>query len=71
MKYITILWVSILSGTIEGAGGGIAFNSAAECEAAMPEVWALTHDQYDATMTCEVTNVASGSIRPRRNPKGE
>jgi hypothetical protein len=68
MEYWTILWVTILSGQLDGTIYGIPYPSEVACaEATRPVSGTLG---YDHNLTCEVTPTPSSSIRPKRRPEG-
>lgn len=68
MEYFTVLWITILSGPLEGPTSGLIYNSLAQCEAAIAPVVGTVVDQYDYSVLCEETTKASVTIRPKRNP---
>lgn len=66
MTYWTVLWIVILGGPLDGTESGVVFKSAAECEAHRAAVADMLLDQYDFMLDCEPSDMASGSIRPKR-----
>lgn len=70
MEYWTILWVTILSGQLDGVVYGIPYASEKACIEARSEVGASL--DYDHSLSCETMpgNIASSSIRPKRRPEG-
>lgn len=68
MEYWTVMWITILSGYLEGANIVIPYPSLAACEAALNPV-SDTLD-YDHSLVCEEGDVMSASIRPKPRPEG-
>lgn len=68
MEYFTVLWITVLSGPIDGSTSGLIYESLEQCEAAKPAVVATL--AYDFTVTCEETVTPSASIRPQARPEG-
>ena len=68
MTYWTILWITILSGPIDGTVYGIPYATEEACRDAKRDV-SNTLD-YDHNLTCEATTTPSASIRPKRRPEG-
>lgn len=68
MTYWTVLWITILSGPIEGTESGVVFRSLADCKARRAAVYEIVKDQYDFIIDCDESDLASGSIRPKRRP---
>lgn len=68
MEYWTILWVTILSGPLDGTVYGIPYPTEQACSAATRTVG--DGFGYDHNMECEVTPTLSASIRPKRRPEG-
>lgn len=68
MEYWTILWVTILSGQLDGTVYGIPYDT----EAACVEASRVVSDTfpYDHSMNCETSPIPSTSIRPKRRPEG-
>lgn len=66
MTYWTILWITALSGPLDGVPMGVFYPSIESCMTAST----LLSDTlpYDHTIGCESTNVPSTSLRPRRRP---
>lgn len=67
MTYWTILWITILGGTLEGTVYGIPYPTEQACAAATRPV--SDSLGYDHSMKCEATPTPSGSIRPKRRPE--
>lgn len=66
MDYWTVLWITVLSGPLDGSTSGLIYESLEQCEAAIqPVTGTLT---YDFNVICEETIMPSASIRPQRNP---
>ena len=68
MTYWTIMWITILGTDLDAETTAIAYQSLASCEAAL-NVVSETLD-YDHSISCEETDVPSGSIRPQPRPEG-
>lgn len=68
MEYFTVLWITVLSGPLEGSTSGLIYNSLAQCEAAIAPVVSTIDGQYDYNVICEETITPSSFIRPQRNP---
>lgn len=66
MTYWTIMIITILSGSMEGAQFGIPYPSMDDCEKATTSI-SLTLS-YDHNMICEDSGLPSGSIRPKVRP---
>jgi hypothetical protein len=66
MTYYAILFITALSGPLDGHVSAVLYPSMADCEAATRAVSDTL--AYDHTITCEMTDTASGSIRPKRRP---
>ena len=63
MTYWTVLWITILSGPLDGAVTGIIYPSLEACEAATRQVSQTL--SYDHSLDCEESTTASSSIRPK------
>ena len=70
MEYITVLWITVLSGPLDGSTSGLIYNSLAECEAAIAQVISTIDGQYDFSAICEESMTLSSSIRPMPRPEG-
>jgi hypothetical protein len=70
MEYWTILWITVLSGPLDGATSGLIYENLAACEVALPTVLATIDGQYDYNVVCEETETPSASIRPMPRPEG-
>lgn len=68
MTYWTVLWITIISGPLDGAVTGLVYRSEAECLAAHQIVAKTLGGAYDYQIKCEPGDVASGSARPKRRP---
>lgn len=66
MTFWTILFITILDPRLEGATMQLAYPSEAECNAARSPVSDTLH--YDHNMQCIVSEIPSGSIRPKPRP---
>lgn len=66
MTYFTVLWVTILSGPLEGSTSGVIYPTLEACEASMQPVTAQM--TYDYNVNCDETTLPSSSIRPRPRP---
>lgn len=67
MTYFTVLWVTILSGPLEGSTSGVIYPSLEACEASIQPV--TERMTYDFNVICEETTFPSSSpMRPKRNP---
>lgn len=67
MEYWTILWITALSGSIDGNVTALVYPSLTSCEAALTPVSNTL--PYDHNMICEETEMPSSSIRPKRRPE--
>jgi hypothetical protein len=63
MEYWTVLWITILSGPLDGAVTGIIYPSLEACEAALQPISQTL--PYDHNLLCEESITASSSIRPK------
>lgn len=68
MEYWTVMWITVLSGPLEGSTSGLIYNSLVQCEAAIAPVVGTIDGQYDYSVLCEEAVTPSSSIRPQRNP---
>lgn len=68
MTYWAIMWITVLSGPLDGSTSGLLYTSLAKCEASI-NVVTDTLD-YDYSVVCEETQVMSASIRPQPRPEG-
>lgn len=66
MTYFTVLWVTILSGPLEGSTSGVVYPSLEACETSIQPVTAQM--TYDFNVICDETALPSSSIRPRPRP---
>ena len=68
MEFWSVLFVTVLSGPLEGSTSGLIYKNFAECEAAIPAVVGTFDGQYDYTIWCEESTTLSASVKPKRNP---
>jgi len=68
MEYWTIMWITVLSGYLDGSIVALPYETLAQCEAAIPSVSDTL--PYDYNIKCEETPTASSSMRPKRRPEG-
>lgn len=68
MEYWTVMWITILSGYLEGESIAIPYPSLAACEAALNSISDTL--PYDHSLVCEEGDVMSASIRPQPRPEG-
>lgn len=68
MEYWTIMWITVLSGPLDGSTSGLFYENLAACEASIVTVTDTL--PYDYNVICEETFVASVSIRPQPRPEG-
>jgi hypothetical protein len=66
MEYWTVMWITVLSGYLEGATLALPYETEAQCLAALNAVSDTL--PYDHNLECRVGDVPSSSIRPKRNP---
>lgn len=69
MTYWTILWVTLLGGPYDGEQTFMVYPSIETCEASLSAVGDTL--PYDYQIECEVTDVLSSSLRPKRSPRYE
>lgn len=69
MEYFTVMWVTVLSGIMEDSTSGLIYASLDQCEAAIPAIVATIEGQYDYSVICEESDLASKSIRPKARPQ--
>lgn len=69
MTYFTVLWITILSGPLEGSTSGLIYTSKESCIAAIPAVAKTIEGQYDFAVLCEETSRPSASPRPLTRPE--
>ena len=62
-----VLWITVLSGPLDGVTYGIPYQTEGACRDATPQV-SETLD-YDHNLECEATTMPSASIRPKRRPE--
>lgn len=67
MTYWTVMIITVLGGYMDGAGAAIPYPSPAACEAARSTVSSTL--AYDHNIECHVSEVPSGSIRPKQRPE--
>lgn len=68
MEYWTVMWITVLSGYLEGANIAIPYPSLAACEAALNPISDTL--PYDHNLECRKSEVPSASIRPKPRPEG-
>lgn len=68
MEYWTVLWLTVLSGQIEGSTSGLLYPSLEACEAAIPAVTGTVDGAYDYNVICEETTTMSRTVRPMPRP---
>jgi hypothetical protein len=68
MEYFTIMWITVLGGTLDGSTSGLLYMSLDKCNASTSIVSRTL--EYDHSIKCEETAVASSSIRPKPRPEG-
>lgn len=68
MEYFAVMWITVLSGPLDGSTSGLIYTNLAQCEAAISAVTNTL--EYDYSVLCEETDIASASIRPQRRPEG-
>jgi hypothetical protein len=66
MSYWTVLWITVLSGPLDGADTGLIYPDYVSCVSAHKAITDTL--PYDYTARCEQTETPSGSIRPRKRP---
>lgn len=68
MEYWTIMWITVLSGYLDGSIVAVPYETLAQCEAALQPVSNTL--PYDHNMICEETPTPSKSMRPKPRPEG-
>ncbi|CAB4138354.1 hypothetical protein UFOVP330_11 [uncultured Caudovirales phage] len=68
MEYWTVMWITVLSGYLEGATLAIPYETEAQCLEALNAVSDTL--PYDHKLDCRVGDVPSSSIRPQPRPEG-
>lgn len=66
MEYWTVMWITVLSGALDGSTSGLIYPTLAQCEQATTVVSATL--PYDHTLECRESVTPSASIRPQRRP---
>ena len=66
MTFWTIMWITVIGTSVDGATFPIIYRSEAECEAARSAVGDTLH--YDYSMECVVTEIMSHSVHPKPRP---
>ena len=68
MEFWTVLWITVLSGPLDGTGSGLLYPSLEACE----EATTVVSDTlaYDHTLECLETDQVSNSLRPMPRPEG-
>lgn len=69
MIYWTVLWITIISGPLDGAVTGLVYRSEAECRATHQIVAETLGDAYDYKIKWEPDALPSGSARPKARPE--
>lgn len=69
MTYWTMLWITIISGPLDGTVTGLVYRSEAECRATHQIVAETLGDAYDYKIKCEPGTLPSGSARPQARPE--
>ena len=64
MTYWTLMWITVLSGPMEGSQMWLLYPSETECLSALNAVSDTL--PYDHALACEVSDTPSTSIRPKR-----
>ena len=67
MTYWTILWITLLSGPLDGQKAYMVYPSMETCRKALTVISDTI--SYDHNMICEETPTMSTSLRPKRNPR--
>jgi hypothetical protein len=70
MEYWTVLWITVLSGPLDGSTSGLIYRDLSACEAAISPVVATIDGQYDYNVICEETLLPSSLLRPQPRPEG-
>lgn len=70
MEFWTVMWITVLSGPIEGSTSGLVYPSLAQCEQSIAQVVGTIEGAYDYNVVCEETATMSSSLRPKRRPEG-
>ncbi len=68
LEYWTVMWITVLSGYLEGASLALPYETEAQCLAATTAISDTL--PYDHSLECRVGDVPSSSIRPKRRPEG-
>ena len=66
MTFWTVMWITILSGELDGVMYPIIYKTEADCNSARSIVGDTL--DYDYKMDCYVSELPSGSIRPKARP---
>jgi len=66
MTYWTIMWITVLSGYLEGSLIAVPYETLGQCEAALQPISNTL--PYDHNLLCEETTTPSSSLRPQPNP---
>lgn len=70
MEFWTVMWITVLSGQIEGSTSGLVYPSLEKCEASISAVVGTIDGAYDYNVICEETATMSASVRPLPRPEG-
>ncbi len=68
MEYWTVMWITVLSGALDGTTSGLVYPNLETCEGSIQEVTATL--EYDYSVLCEESNLVSKAVRPKRRPEG-
>lgn len=68
MTYWTVLWITILSGPMDGTTTPVLYPSLEACEAALQPVSKTL--AYDHSLLCEESITVATSIRPKTRTGG-
>lgn len=69
MTYWTILWITIISGPLDGTTTGLIYPSETACQTAHKIVADTFDGAYDYTIECRQGDLPSGSVRPEPRPE--
>ena len=66
MEFWTVMWITVLSGPLDGSTSGLIYPSVEACEASIENVSETI--SYDFNVACNQTDIPSATLRPKRNP---
>lgn len=69
MERFVVLFITVLSGPLDGATTGLVYKSMDACEAARPVVIETITGQYEFSIDCLETQIVNASIRPMPRPE--